>query len=259
MLGKPEPGTSRAAVTIADEIDLGQTIQGRIMGTPGYMAPEQASGATSAVEPRTDIYALGAILFEILTGEAPHALLHSYGPNQLQRWSRRESYLGTSTDQESVSLVASLHSRGQQESTMKLLGRVVSGTVPAPSDLEPTVPRALEAICQHAMRLKIEDRYTTASDLAADVERWLADEPVSVYAGSWNERLGRWMRKHRTKVQAIGASFAVPIKQVREMADARIFPVTFCQQHVGGVGTPLGLRCFRDRNPFRCPGLVRFL
>ena len=92
---------------------------------------------------------------------------------------------------------------------MKLLGRVVSGTVPAPSDLEPTVPRALEAICQHAMRLKIEDRYTTASDLAADVERWLADEPVSVYAGSWNERLGRWMRKHRTKVQAIGASFAV--------------------------------------------------
>ena len=88
VLGKPEPGTSRAAVTIADEIDLGQTIQGRIMGTPGYMAPEQASGATSAVEPRTDIYALGAILFEILTGEAPHALLHSYGPNQLQRWSR---------------------------------------------------------------------------------------------------------------------------------------------------------------------------
>ena len=209
VLGKPEPGTSRAAVTIADEIDLGQTIQGRIMGTPGYMAPEQASGATSAVEPRTDIYALGAILFEILTGEAPHALLHSYGPNQLQRWSRRESYLGTSTDQESVSLLASLHSPGQQESTMKLLSRVVSGTVPAPSDLEPTVPRALEAICQHAMRLKIEDRYTTASDLAADVERWLADEPVSVYAGSWNERLGRWMRKHRTKVQAIGASFAV--------------------------------------------------
>ena len=54
-------------------------------------------------------------------------------------------------------------------------------------------------------------------------------------------------------------SFAVPIKQVREMADARIFPVTFCQQHVGGVGTPLGLRCFRDRNPFRCPGSRRLL
>ena len=92
---------------------------------------------------------------------------------------------------------------------MKLLARVIAGTVPAPSDIEPTVPRALEAICQRAMRLKIEDRYATTSDLAADVERWLADEPVTVYAGSWNERLGRWMRKHRTKVQAIGASFAV--------------------------------------------------
>ena len=59
------------------------------------------------------------------------------------------------------------------------------------------------------MRLKIEDRYTTASDFAHDVERWLADEPVTVYAGSWNERLRRWLRKHRTKVLAIGVSFAV--------------------------------------------------
>ena len=209
VLGEPDAETSRAAVTIADGIDLGQTMQGRIMGTPGYMAPEQASGETDAIEPRTDVYSLGAMLFEILTGEAPHALLHNYDPNQIQRWNRRESHSGTAAGQESVSSLASQHPSGQHENTMTLLARVIAGTVPAPSDLEPTVPRALEAICQRAMRLKIEDRYTTASDLAHDVERWLADEPVTVYAGSWNERLGRWMRKHRTKVQTIGASFAL--------------------------------------------------
>ncbi|MEE3371446.1 MAG: protein kinase, partial [Planctomycetota bacterium] len=209
VLGEPDTETSHAAVTVADGIDLGQTMQGRIMGTPGYMAPEQASGESDAIEPRTDVYSLGAMLFEILTGEAPHALLHSYDSHQIQRWQRRESHAGTAAGQESVSSLASQHSSGHHENTMKLLARVIAGTVPAPSDIEPTVPRALEAICQRAMRLKIEDRYTTASDLAADVERWLADEPVSVYAGSWNERLGRWMRKHRTKVQAIGASFAV--------------------------------------------------
>ena len=209
VLDEPDTETSHAAVTVADEIDLGQTMQGRIMGTPGYMAPEQASGESDAIEPRTDVYSLGAMLFEILTGEAPHALLHNYDPNQIQRWNRRESHAGTAADQESVSSLASQHSSGQHENTMKLLARVISDTVPAPSDIEPTVPRALEAICQRAMRLKIEDRYTTASDVAHDVERWLADEPVTVYAGSWNERLGRWMRKHRTKVQAIGASFAI--------------------------------------------------
>ena len=209
VLGEVETETSHAPVAIADDIDLGKTIQGRIMGTPGYMAPEQASGKIEAIEPRTDVYSLGAMLFEILTGEAPHALLHSYDSHQIQRWQRRELRSGTATGQQSVASLASQHSSDQPESTMNLLDRVITGAVPVPSDIEPTVPRALEAICLRAMRMKVEERYSTASDLASDVERWLADEPVTVYAGSWNERLGRWMRKHRTKVQAIGASLAV--------------------------------------------------
>ncbi len=71
------------------------------------------------------------------------------------------------------------------------------------------MPRALEAICLKAMARRPEDRYATALELAADVRRWLADEPVSAYAEPLDVRARRWMRRHRTLVTTAVATLVV--------------------------------------------------
>lgn len=78
--------------------------------------------------------------------------------------------------------------------------RVQRGEIPAPRSILKTVPAPLEAIALHALALKKEDRYPTAIALAEDVERYLADEPVSVYRDPWQVRLRRWIGRHRSLV-----------------------------------------------------------
>ncbi len=209
VLDEPDTDSPGARVVADTEDSLVNTLAGDIMGTPAYMAPEQAAGDGGAIEPRTDIYALGAILFEILTGHAPHSLIHTYTPEQIHRWDRRESSMIHPDGSGQDSAIETLFDSGKQESTIELLSRVRSGQIPSVRDIAPTAARALEAVCSRAMSLEKADRYATASELARDVERWLADESVSVYAGNWNERLGRWTRKHRSRVQAIGAAIVV--------------------------------------------------
>ena len=82
------------------------------------------------------------------------------------------------------------------------LERVRHGQFPRPRQVRRDVPPALEAICLKAMSLAPRDRYATASELAEDLDCWLADEPVQAYAESWQERSSRWLRKHRTWTQA---------------------------------------------------------
>jgi serine/threonine-protein kinase len=132
------------------------------VGTPAYMSPEQASGRSGAVGPPSDVYGLGATLYALVTGQAPFA----------------------------------------DEHLDELLVKVACGEVVPPRQRNPSVPRALEAVCLKAMALKREERYASALDLAADVERWLADEPVSADREPWRERLARWGRRHRTVVSA---------------------------------------------------------
>jgi serine/threonine-protein kinase len=81
-----------------------------------------------------------------------------------------------------------------------------AGVLPA---LSPGVPRALEAICRKAMALRPEDRYASAQDVAADVERWLADEPVSAYREPFSARVRRWLRRRRTLVAGVAAALVV--------------------------------------------------
>ena len=136
------------------------------------MSPEQAAFALvkdgeslklkEAVEslgPATDVYGLGAILFALLTGQPPV----------------------------------------EGKTTEEILDRVRQGKIRQPRSLNPNIPRALEAVCLKALAEKPEDRYPSALALADDVERWLADEPVSVYRDPWTTRLLRWRRKHRAK------------------------------------------------------------
>src|SRR5262249_5541134 len=73
---------------------------------------------------------------------------------------------------------------------------------PPPRQRKRDVPPALEAVCLKAMAQQPEDRYATVQALAADIEHWLADEPVTAYQEPWQERLRRWGRRHRPLVTA---------------------------------------------------------
>lgn len=86
---------------------------------------------------------------------------------------------------------------------------ILRGKFPRPASVKPGIPPALEAICLRAMALEPADRYADALALAADVERWLADEPVSAYPEPWWDRTRRWMRRHRTFVTGAVASVVV--------------------------------------------------
>ncbi len=89
------------------------------------------------------------------------------------------------------------------------LEEVRRGTFPPPSRVKPGVPPALEAVCLKAMALKPEDRYSSALELAAEVERWLADEPVHAYPEPFGARAWRWVRRHRTPVTGAAAALLV--------------------------------------------------
>jgi tetratricopeptide (TPR) repeat protein len=141
------------------------TVQGQVLGTPAYMAPEQAEGRLDLLAPATDVYGLGAILYQVLTGKPPF----------------------TETD------------------TLKLLRRVVHDAPTRPRLLVPGVPAALEAVCLKALAKKPAERFGSAGQLADEVQRWLAGEPVSVYRDPLLTRLGRWARKHRNVVTAAAA------------------------------------------------------
>jgi eukaryotic-like serine/threonine-protein kinase len=137
-----------------------ETRAGQLLGTPAYMAPEQAAGLPDRVGPRTDVYGLGAILYEILTGRAPYS----------------------------------------GKTVKEILDKVRRGALSPPLRGGGAGTPALEAICLTAMATRAEDRYASARDLADDVERWLADEPVKAYREPLPARLARWARRHRPVV-----------------------------------------------------------
>ncbi|MEM8735228.1 MAG: serine/threonine-protein kinase, partial [Planctomycetota bacterium] len=122
--------------------NLGATLDGDIVGTPLYMGPEQAAGDLNAIDERTDVYGLGAILFAILTGNAPH-------------------------ENSNLSRDGTLQVQG-------FLDSIVNSETKSPREINPDVPKDLEAICMRAMAKKKFARHASATDLASDVELWIA-------------------------------------------------------------------------------------
>ena len=142
--------------------DVQPTAAGSRVGTPAYMSPEQARGEVERLGPAADIYSLGATLYYLLAGRAPFVELE----------------------------------------LVEILSKVEHGHFPSPREVNPSVDRALEAICLKAMALRCEDRYGSCQKLADDLEHWLADQPVLAYPEPVSVKSMRWARKRKHWVAA---------------------------------------------------------
>ena len=168
------------------------TLVGSIVGTPGYMSPEQADSAGADVDTRTDVYSLGVILYELLVGALP--LDFSTTPlDEVQRKLREEDAPRPSTKFRTLA--------GQSSAA------AVNRGVDAPT-LVKQLRGDLDAITLKALEKDRARRYATPSDLAADIGRYLRHEPVVARrAGAWY-RTRKYVRRHRVAV-GVGATAAV--------------------------------------------------
>jgi len=141
-----------------DLVRDGETLGGEVLGTPAYMAPEQALG--DAVDERADVYALGALLYHVLSGERP--------------------YRGTSADE--------------------VLANVISGPPPALAERVPGVPVDLVTIVEKAMAREPGDRYPNAGALAEDLKRFQSGQLVGAHRYTSGQLVRRWLRRQRTAV-----------------------------------------------------------
>ncbi len=152
-----------------EALDLEKTQYGQVLGTPHYMAPEQAGGAVDRVDERSDVYALGAILYEILTGRPPF--------------------------------------RGK--TAKEILNQVVSDQPPSVLEEEPETPPEIVAICARAIDRESARRYQSAKELADDIQRYLSGALVSAYRYRFSEHLRRYVREHKAILSAVAASLVL--------------------------------------------------
>jgi len=208
-VGTPDEET--APVVLTDDAQSRATRLGDTLGTPKYMSPEQAAGRVDLLDQRTDVYGLGTILFEILTGHPPHRTAAECGvlaplSASVSAAAPTEPFLSSPDKPHSIEEDLLLGS--PCEIISDLLQRISEGPTPRARELDPTISRELDAICATAMAREQDERYLDAKDLAADVKRSLAHQPVSVYhAGLW-ERLRLWHRRNPT-VAALSATVAL--------------------------------------------------
>src|SRR5579871_174927 len=186
--GKPAPRIIDFGVAKATSQSLTAntmfTRVGAIVGTPGYMSPEQADSAGADVDTRTDVYSLGVILYELLVGALPHDFSKT-PPDQFLRRLRDEDAPRPSTK---------LRTLGDQSD---LAAQNRGADCPA---LSRQLRGDLDAITLKALEKERSRRYATASDLGADIGRYLRNEPVLARPASALYRARKYVRRHRIGV-----------------------------------------------------------
>lgn len=145
------------------------TTQGTIVGTPAYMSPEQAKGDVENLRPASDIYALGVMLYEMVAGQHPYRDLD----------------------------------------LLAILQHIREGKWQPLRSVQPSVPKALAAICHKAMALDPAARYASAADLAEDVKRFIAGDAVHAYDEPLLDRIARFCRRHQTACVTAAAATVV--------------------------------------------------
>ncbi len=153
------------------EDDSGLTGSGTILGTPSYMAPEQAEGNSRSVGPPADIHALGAILYEMLTGRPP--------------------FLG--------------------ESVVETMNQVRTMDPVPPTRIQPKTPKDLETVCLKCLQKEMHKRYASAGELADDLRRYLHGEPIAARPVSTLEKGYKWAKRRPAQAGLIALSVAMLI------------------------------------------------
>jgi hypothetical protein len=164
---------------LAKEVDAGegQTLTGVVKGTPTYMAPEQAEGRNRDVDPRTDVYSLGAILYEMLTGRPP--------------------FLGESVPEILRKIATELPERPNDVITKSAIAEAASATANSKTKTKPfLIPKPLETICLKAIEKGKGDRYQSAKEFGEDIERYLKDEDILAQEPNLYRRVKRKIRQH---------------------------------------------------------------
>jgi WD40 repeat protein/tRNA A-37 threonylcarbamoyl transferase component Bud32 len=160
--GNPHVGDFGLARSLEGDSSLTQS--GAILGTPSYMAPEQAAGTPGNATTAADVYGLGAILYALLTGRPPF----------------------------------------QAATPIETLRRVVDDEPTKPRTLNPQLDRDLEAICLKALEKPSKRRYPSAQALAEDLRRWSAGEPIRARRIGRRERVWKWARRRPAIAALVG-------------------------------------------------------
>ena len=164
-----EPRVTDFGLAKLIDADSELTTSGQVLGTPSYMPPEQATGNLADVDPRSDVYAIGGVLYAALTGRPPF----------------------------------------QAASLLETLRQVVEREPVSPRQLNPSVPRDLETICTKCLQKSPAARYDSAAEVSAELDRFLNGQPIEARPVGRVERAWRWCRREPLVAAALGTTMAV--------------------------------------------------